>query len=615
MIPIRKKSLHITPPKGEQQCCGNEFCKATDSVRWSQSIHMGAQRWLCNGCSISVRQDKFCPHCEQIYRQCDRNGFDGKEWVSCVNCTRWTHVECEELNWGKQIRDIQAKIKAGMDVMYLCVECRILDDELRDDFEDLSYLEETEECDAYPPPIVESLGNPSEGVELGGESSLFSSSWQSSSEHEPQYNDRSEEGDVPDRSHNRYSQHYHLRGKNLSSKTRGRSVNQQQYDVEGYGGEMKATVKFSGCRGPFADNGGGVGGSREKYHLTHHQDSSNTINSYGSRCGDDYDGDINGYSVHNYPVPKQDGKTSKQRCFKQHRQLPSSRPKSENRPLAREQQLQIREEGRELPLFKDSSPLQEEGGGYQCSNTVVGSSKTVDNGHCNSSKGGGSGSSSSSSSAATNTTAITTAPFTSKFCEEEISTINHYPTTTPQKNGRGEQRRQSHHNDDTHHHLQEQQQPQRQRESSVDCVVSKHQSKQQAPCDGIESKNHLTHTGIKRETMQHSNNKNSNNNNNKRQRHMQRQEQKQQGIRTTLMSTKKNKVFAFHSRTNLIITRVGREYGAWATIDIVDFPALSRILIFCYCRPPVLPCASCIKLLIACILRMLCCCWSCCCCW
>mmetsp|Transcript_32423 Transcript_32423/g.55080 ORF Transcript_32423/g.55080 Transcript_32423/m.55080 type:complete len:241 (+) Transcript_32423:1131-1853(+) len=229
--------------------------------------------------------------------------------------------------------------------------------------------------------------------------------------------------------------------------------------------------------------------------------------------------------------------------------------------------------------------------------------------------GGGSGSSSSSSSAATNTTAITTAPFTSKFCEEEISTINHYPTTTPQKNGRGEQRRQSHHNDDTHHHLQEQQQPQRQRESSVDCVVSKHQSKQQAPCDGIESKNHLTHTGIKRETMQHSNNKNSNNNNNKRQRHMQRQEQKQQGIRTTLMSTKKNKVFAFHSRTNLIITRVGREYGAWATIDIVDFPALSRILIFCYCRPPVLPCASCIKLLIACILRMLCCCWSCCCCW
>ncbi|GAB5372934.1 hypothetical protein AAMO2058_001706900, partial [Amorphochlora amoebiformis] len=128
--------LQVSPSIGStksldvKRVCGNKYCQTRSTIRWSRVIHRGKPEWLCNGCGIALSQEKFCPHCEQVYRQSNKNGFDGKEWISCVNCTRWSHVECEARNWSLQITDIYEQTKKSLDVMYLCAECRLLSEEI-----------------------------------------------------------------------------------------------------------------------------------------------------------------------------------------------------------------------------------------------------------------------------------------------------------------------------------------------------------------------------------------------------------------------------------------------------------------------------------------------------
>ena len=115
--------------------CANGFCQRSDpgdgpTCRW-HIRNYGTEAepemvTLCNACKINFDQQKYCPYCLQIYKDKDPDGFDGKEWVGCVNrmrrrwgtsseddqgnaagpssqCRRWVHVECEEDVMGHKV--------------------------------------------------------------------------------------------------------------------------------------------------------------------------------------------------------------------------------------------------------------------------------------------------------------------------------------------------------------------------------------------------------------------------------------------------------------------------------------------------------------------------------
>jgi len=126
--------------------CANGFCQRSDpgdgpTCRWHVRNY-GTESapemvTLCNACKINFDQQKYCPYCLQIYKDKDPDGFDGKEWVACVNrmqrmrgaaapaaaadkeddkgmsaaagpssaCRRWVHLECEEEVTGQKIED------------------------------------------------------------------------------------------------------------------------------------------------------------------------------------------------------------------------------------------------------------------------------------------------------------------------------------------------------------------------------------------------------------------------------------------------------------------------------------------------------------------------------
>jgi len=110
------------------------MCKAESSTRWhncefkSKGCSKSGQQTLCHMCFLFWKQKRSCPHCDQIYRQGDFDGFDGKRWLCCTECARLVHVKCEmengyhraEKEYRHQISKANKSISAG----YACPDCR-----------------------------------------------------------------------------------------------------------------------------------------------------------------------------------------------------------------------------------------------------------------------------------------------------------------------------------------------------------------------------------------------------------------------------------------------------------------------------------------------------------
>ena len=93
---------------------------------WRHATYRGsAHALLCSPCANAVSRGQTCPHCGQVYRQRDADGFDGKEWLECSLCIRWVHVQCDE-KAGRccaASRIYKARI-SGEERWYMCPGCR-----------------------------------------------------------------------------------------------------------------------------------------------------------------------------------------------------------------------------------------------------------------------------------------------------------------------------------------------------------------------------------------------------------------------------------------------------------------------------------------------------------
>uniref|UniRef100_A0A7S0CRQ2 ARID domain-containing protein n=1 Tax=Amorphochlora amoebiformis TaxID=1561963 RepID=A0A7S0CRQ2_9EUKA len=100
--------------------CGNIACSS-----WSKSwFYRGGDRVLCRGCTVRLDNDNCCPYCQQIYRQKDRDGFDGRRWIECSECFRWVHVDCEVKAGFSAAPDLYNLRKRNDNVLYSCATCR-----------------------------------------------------------------------------------------------------------------------------------------------------------------------------------------------------------------------------------------------------------------------------------------------------------------------------------------------------------------------------------------------------------------------------------------------------------------------------------------------------------
>lgn len=110
--------------------CANFVCGGKRAVGF-RALRAAGRRgashtWLCASCFIYFRKERFCPHCGQIYRQADRQGFDGQLWAECARCVRWAHVACEakagHVRMVGVIRDPPTVHKDRV-ISYVCHDC------------------------------------------------------------------------------------------------------------------------------------------------------------------------------------------------------------------------------------------------------------------------------------------------------------------------------------------------------------------------------------------------------------------------------------------------------------------------------------------------------------
>mmetsp|Transcript_16458 Transcript_16458/g.22977 ORF Transcript_16458/g.22977 Transcript_16458/m.22977 type:complete len:471 (+) Transcript_16458:29-1441(+) len=104
--------------------CTNKICRKQIDETSILKIVGEKSLIFCRKCAISYDNDRFCARCHQIYRQQDSDGFDGKEWLECSECLRWTHVECEVSCGFSQAPSLYSEYKENGEVLYLCPHCR-----------------------------------------------------------------------------------------------------------------------------------------------------------------------------------------------------------------------------------------------------------------------------------------------------------------------------------------------------------------------------------------------------------------------------------------------------------------------------------------------------------
>ncbi|GAB5353010.1 hypothetical protein AAMO2058_000001700 [Amorphochlora amoebiformis] len=107
--------------------CGNLVCKSTSS-RWTPTIYQLKPHVLCAVCYPYFKAGRCCKYCQQIHRQGDKDGFDGKKWVECSLCLGRSHVSCEQRNGlsvAEDLYQMATETRGGLEHMFfLCITCR-----------------------------------------------------------------------------------------------------------------------------------------------------------------------------------------------------------------------------------------------------------------------------------------------------------------------------------------------------------------------------------------------------------------------------------------------------------------------------------------------------------
>ena len=63
---------------------------------------------FCEYCYECYRDNQKCDYCGQVYFSvADDSEVDGKDWISCDDCSKWNHPDCEIL-LGKDKRFVEA---------------------------------------------------------------------------------------------------------------------------------------------------------------------------------------------------------------------------------------------------------------------------------------------------------------------------------------------------------------------------------------------------------------------------------------------------------------------------------------------------------------------------
>jgi hypothetical protein len=92
-----------------------EHCGVTETAQWRRGYFepvLNRQIMLCNKCGIKYHKSQFCPYCKYIYgKETDK---DQSIWLTCNDCGRWVHSQCELEN--------NSAVPTGYH--YRCPDCR-----------------------------------------------------------------------------------------------------------------------------------------------------------------------------------------------------------------------------------------------------------------------------------------------------------------------------------------------------------------------------------------------------------------------------------------------------------------------------------------------------------
>lgn len=74
---------------------------------------------LCLDCAERYESQDYCCYCETIYFE-STDGQDGKVWIMCEECEKWSHLDCEQKYQSKNINELLEDDK----YVHMCQICK-----------------------------------------------------------------------------------------------------------------------------------------------------------------------------------------------------------------------------------------------------------------------------------------------------------------------------------------------------------------------------------------------------------------------------------------------------------------------------------------------------------
>lgn len=84
--------------------CFNQFCPYVLAITTSVSssslqkvkLRDNTKVVFCEYCIEAYKRNQKCDYCQQVYfDSADDADMDGKKWIECSRCKKWSHTDCE----------------------------------------------------------------------------------------------------------------------------------------------------------------------------------------------------------------------------------------------------------------------------------------------------------------------------------------------------------------------------------------------------------------------------------------------------------------------------------------------------------------------------------------
>jgi hypothetical protein len=102
-----------------------ENCNAYETPQWrkgwfNETLQHNIE--LCNACGLKFAKGQYCPYCKFIYGK--EHTKSPQDWLSCVQCGRLTHLECELKFGGSSKQNNRLFETEHGTSTYHCLHCR-----------------------------------------------------------------------------------------------------------------------------------------------------------------------------------------------------------------------------------------------------------------------------------------------------------------------------------------------------------------------------------------------------------------------------------------------------------------------------------------------------------